>query len=187
VSAPDGSIVPITSVDELLTVLAAGRDLFDGDPVDLLDHALQCAHELAMRRPDDDEMQVAGLVHDLGHHLVPGDDPGHGANARAAIGGLLGDRVATLVEHHVAAKRYLVATDPQYAALLSPASVRTLGNQGGTMTPDELHTYASLPHWEDGLEVRRADDAAKVPGRVVPDLHTWRPLLERVAARAATR
>jgi predicted HD phosphohydrolase len=174
----------LESVDHLMLVLAAGRDLFDGDPVDLLDHALQCAAELRARRPGDEEMQVAGLVHDLGHHMVPGDDAGHGVNARIAIGALLGDRVAALVEHHVPAKRYLVATDPTYAAVLSPTSVRTLGNQGGSMTDDELATYEALPHWTEALEVRRADDAAKVPGRAVPDLESWRPVVERVAASA---
>lgn len=174
----------LESIDHLMLVLAAGHDLFDGDPVDLLDHALQCAAELHARRPDDEEMQVAGLVHDLGHHLVPGDDAGHGVNARVAIGALLGDRVGALVEQHVPAKRYLVATDPGYAALLSPASVHTLGNQGGTMTEEELAAHEALPHWTDSLEVRRADDAAKVPGLVVPDLESWRPVLERVAASA---
>ncbi len=39
---------------------------------------------------------------------------------------------------HVAAKRYLLTTDPAYAALLSARSEETLGFQGGLMTPREV-------------------------------------------------
>jgi predicted HD phosphohydrolase len=179
---PSTGALTIGSVEELLAFAAAGDGLFDGDPVDFLAHGLQCAHQLRLRHPDDVELQVAGLLHDIGHQIVPGDDAGHGMAAATAVRGLLGERVAALIEHHVPAKRYLVATDPRYAALLTPTSVRTLGNQGGTMTPAELAAFEALPWWSDGLTVRRADDAAKIPGRQVPDLASWAPILRRVAA-----
>ncbi|MEU3029772.1 HD domain-containing protein [Streptomyces incarnatus] len=111
---------PITCVDALLGLLAGCAGVWDtpdrsGDPVDLLDHGLQVAALLAVSRPDDEEAQAAGLVHDIGHHLVPGGEAGHGGHAATAVEGLLGPRVARLVALHIPAKRYLAATDPGLA------------------------------------------------------------------------
>lgn len=183
-------IEPITSVDDLIGVLAEGSGSFDtpsagaAERVDLLAHALQCAHEVSCRHPDDVELQAAALVHDLGHQLVPGDDAGHGVAGAAAVRGLLGDRVARLVEYHVPAKRYLVTVDPDYRAILSPVSIRTLENQGGTMTPDEVAEHAQLDDWSAGLDLRRADEAAKVPGREVPGLAHWHRVLTRLVVHS---
>jgi predicted HD phosphohydrolase len=144
-----------------------------------LDHGLQCAFELAEAHPEDRELQVAGLVHDIGHRFGPDDR--HGVLGAEQVQALLGERVAGLVEAHVPAKRYLVTTDASYAALLSAESTRTLGVQGGALTPDELSRFESGPYAADAVELRRADDAAKVPGRVVPPLRHWVPILEAVA------
>lgn len=180
----------IGSVDELVALLAAGagehddvRDDATIEDVDLLDHAVQCAAELATRRPGDVELQVAGLVHDIGHQLRPGDDAAHGRVGADAIRRLLGERVARLVEYHVPAKRYLVTVDAGYASILSPMSVHTLGNQGGAMTLTEVAAFEALPDAMDAVLLRLADDIAKVPGRAVADLETWRPALVHVATR----
>ena len=129
---------PISSVDALMGLLTGCAGVWDtpdrsGDPVNILDHGLQVAALLAASRPDDEETQAAGLVHDIGHHLVPGDEAGHGTHAATAVEGLLGPRVARLVALHIPAKRYLAATEPGLA--LSPESARTLGCQGGPMSP----------------------------------------------------
>lgn len=179
----------LTTIDEVLALLATGDDGdgdrhdADHDRVGQLAHGLQCAHELALAVPDDLELQVAGLVHDIGHDLVPGDDAGHGRAAADAVRALLGPRVAGLVELHVPAKRYLVTVQAGYADILSGASTSTLVNQGGPMTPGEAAAFAALPRASDAVTLRIADDAAKVPRRVVPDLTHWRPALETVAAR----
>jgi predicted HD phosphohydrolase len=144
-----------------------------------LDHGLQCAAELARVRPADRELQVAGLVHDIGHRFGP--DERHGALGAERVRALLGDRVADLVEAHVPAKRYLVTTDPSYRDRLSSESTLTLALQGGALTPEEIRSFASSPHAADAVALRRADDAAKVPGRRVPGLAQWEPLLERGA------
>jgi predicted HD phosphohydrolase len=94
---------------------------------------------------------------------------------------MLGDRVAGLVEGHVPAKRYLVATDAAYGSVLSEVSVWSLGEQGGPMIPEEVAEFASGPYASDAVVLRRADDAAKVPGRVVPPLADWLPLLRELA------
>jgi predicted HD phosphohydrolase len=92
--------------------------------------------------------------------------------------------VAVLVELHVPAKRYLVTVSPEYAEALSAVSVATLAAQGGPLTPGEVATFYPSPHWSDALTLRRADDAAKVPGRRVPGLDHWLPALRRVARGA---
>ncbi len=182
----------IADIDELFAVLERSAQDHDspgveGEAVDQLAHGLQCAYELLLSHPDDDELQVAGLVHDIGHQLVPGDDAGHGIAASDAVRHLLGERVAALIELHVPAKRYLVATDTTYRSLLSPVSVRTLGNQGGTMTVAEAAAFRRRDSWEDGVALRRADDRAKTAGRVVFDLAWWRPVVERVIAAQSAR
>ncbi len=97
---------------------------------------------------------------------------------------LLGDRVAGLVEAHVPAKRYLVATDGSYRSRLSPESTRTLAVQGGALGTDELSSFLSSPYAADAVALRRADDAAKVPGAPVATLDAWVPVLRAVAARS---
>lgn len=170
-----------------MALLADCADVWDmpdrsGDPVDILDHDRQCAELLREWLPDDEELQVAGLVHDIGHHLVPGDDAGHGRTGADAVRALLGNRVARLVELHVTAKRYLAAKDSTHA--LSASSKRTLLAQGGPMTTDEAAAFESDPEFEAAIILRRADDAGKVVGLTVHSLDWWRPVVERVAATA---
>ncbi|RSS69867.1 inositol oxygenase family protein [Streptomyces sp. WAC06614] len=156
-----------------------------GDPVDLHDHGLQTAALLRRSHPADKELQVAGLVHDLGHLLFPGDDAGHAAHAAAAVRPLLGDRVARLVELHVPAKRYLAAVEPERA--LSPQSALTLRTQGGAMTEEEAAAFAADPEAQAAVILRQADDAGKVVGLDAGEMEDWRPVLELVAAGAYAR
>jgi predicted HD phosphohydrolase len=186
-----GNIPPeLGTVDEVATVLESGRRIPEPtpdatEPLDQLAHGLQCAHQLRMAVPDDLELQVAGLVHDIGHMLIPLDAANHAAEhgrvAGDAVRRLLGDRVARLVELHVPAKRYLVSTDPAYRSTLSTGSTRTLELQGGRMTVDELERFAGLSDRADAVRLRQADEVAKDPGRHVPGLDEWRPVLEAVA------
>ncbi len=180
-------VTPVASVDELVQFLMACDGVFDslgpdGDPIDILAHSLQCAHVLASRAPDDVQLQVAGLVHDVGHAVDPTDPVGHGGVGADYVAELLGARVARLVALHVPAKRYLVATDPRYSGRLSDGSTISLAMQGGTMTPDEVAAFEADPHGGDAAALRRADEAAKVIGRDVPGLDTWVPVLRAVAS-----
>ena len=147
----------------------------------ILHHGLQCAAKLAETDPDDVELQVAGLLHDVGHVLAPGADELHGAVGAAAVGPVFGPRVAALVEGHVAAKRYLVAVDDAYRGTLSEGSLRTLTVQGEAMTPGEVAAFARTAHVEATLRLRRADEAAKDPTAAVPPLERWLPVLARAA------
>lgn len=182
---PAATVEPLRSIAELMTLLHRSATFPDTDRVGVLDHGLQCADELRRRRPDDLELQIAGLVHDLGH--VADDVEAHGRVGRALLEPLLGERVGALVELHVPAKRYLVTVEDTYRAGLSAASVATLVEQGGTMSPEEVAAFEAEPHHRDAVELRRADEAAKVPGRAVPGLEEWKPRLEALAAAVRER
>lgn len=150
-----------------------------------LDHGLQTAAILARAHPDDIQLRVAGLVHDLAH---PWDGPGQPEHHRlgaTAVRDLLGDRVAFLIEAHVDAKRYLVATDADYREELSPGSIVTLAAQGGPLTADEVESVERHSQWAAAVELRRADDRAKIAGAEVPDLGHWIDDIGLVANRAA--
>lgn len=170
--------------DDLLAVLRAADTAPADEAVDLLTHSLQCAAILEHLAPTDLELQAAGLVHDLGTILVPGKPETHAATGATAVEGLLGPRVGALVGLHDAAKRYLVTTEPRYRRRLSDRSRETLRLQGGLLDPVERANLAADPHLGAALMLRRADDAAKVPGIPIPGLAHWVPVLHAVAGRA---
>ncbi len=93
-------------------------------------------------------------------------------------------RIASLVEQHAPAKRYLVAVDPEYAATLSPVSAQTLIAHGGAMSAAEIAAFRSSPDWEFALALRRIDDRAKVEGLAVPPIADYREALLEVARAA---
>jgi predicted HD phosphohydrolase len=172
-------------IEQMVDVLASGasRPLSPGVPVSQLDHALQTAAVLAQRHPGDDELALAGLVHDIGHLLPGGTDEAHAADAADAVRRALGERVAGMVRLHVEAKRYLVATEEGYGGVLTGDSVRSLGRQGGAMTDEEAAEFLRRPWARDAVTLRRADDSGKVDGLVVGDLAGWVDLLGAVSAR----
>jgi predicted HD phosphohydrolase len=170
----------IADVDALFAALESGADQTDDEDVDLLAHGLQCAAILAETAPDDPALQVAGLVHDVGSMLWAGRPRTHARAGASAVADLLGERVAWLVGHHDQAKRYLVTVDPAYQSRLSEVSVVSLEVQGGRLDDHERARLESEPWLEDLLTLRRADDAAKVPGRSVPGLEHWRSAVEAV-------
>ena len=179
------------TVDELIELLASCDGFFDslgddGDPLPILPHSLQCAARLSEVVPDDDELIVAGLVHDIGHRLRPAHPVEHGVVAADAVRDLLGRRVAALVELHVPAKRYLVTVDESYRASLSTGSTASLARQGGALDAAEQAELERRLELADALTLRRADEAAKDPDAVVPGLDHWRPMLDRVAAAHAS-
>ncbi len=148
--------------------------------VPVLAHLLQTAESLAHSDDGDAELVAAGLVHDLASGLDPGC-PDHAQRGAELVGTLLGRRVAELVGGHTDAKRYLVTVEPSYAGGLSEESTMTLVGQGGTMTADEVTAFCRRPEWRSMVALRRADDAAKVPGRPVRRVEAWRGLLDGLA------
>ena len=165
---------------------AAADEPYIGEPVSQLSHALQCA-ELASAAEADPDLIVAALFHDIGH--LCGDDegaepmPGLGVARHEAIGARVlraagfSENAAWLVEHHVAAKRYLVATRPEYAAKLSAASRATLVLQGGPMSEAEVAAFEREPRFRDALRLRAWDERAKDPSWSGPPLAAYRALV----------
>jgi gamma-butyrobetaine dioxygenase len=179
-------------VDEIIAACESMVGLpYDGEPVDQLEHALQCA-ALARAAGGERDLIVASLLHDIARApAVAGiayDGPGenHGETGSRWLEPRVGARIAWLAEQHVPAKRYLVATDPDYAALLSEVSARTLKAQGGPMSEDDVAEFEAQPDWQLAIQLRRFDDAAKVPDAEVPGLDAYRTdLAAAVAARLA--
>ena len=168
----------LTEVRELLESL---RGVWDEDTVDELDHALQSAHQAVLDRSDN-ELVLAAALHDLGHSPLFGAvaPQHHDRLAQQWLTPRFGERVGWLAGAHVAAKRYLVATEPAYAATLSDVSVDSLHYQGGAGVDAE---YTGHPWWPDALRLRRYDDAAKVShaaGASIDDVLT-------VAGRVSSR
>jgi len=172
----------IDAVEGLLALLGSPAALErDGEPITIAQHCLQCAAILRAAHPEDEALQVAGLVHDVGTVLAPGRPASHAATGAHAVGGLLGERVAALVADHDRAKRYLVTVDAAYRSRLSARSIETLDDQGGLLDARTRTDFEASPHFHDCVALRRADDAAKVPDLDVGSVDEWRGVIERVA------
>lgn len=150
---------PVTALEETAALLRSLREVWDEEAVDELDHALQSAAR-ALDDGADDELVLAAALHDLAHSPLfdPPAAARHDVTAREWLTPRLGERVGWLAGAHVAAKRYLVATEPGYS--LSQTSVLSLGAQGG---PGADATLVAHPWWPDALRLRRYDDDAKDP------------------------
>jgi predicted HD phosphohydrolase len=149
----------------------------DSLPLTHLDHALQTAAVLRLQVPEDVELAVAGLVHDIGH-LLPGvGDAEHAGAGADAVRATLGERVAALVGLHVEAKRYLVTRQTTYAGALAADSVASLALQGGPLSAEEQQVFAQSTYAQDALTLRRADESGKVDGLLVAGLGEWMALI----------
>ena len=82
-----------------------------------------------------------------------------------------------IVDGHVAAKRYLVATDESYAAKLSPASQETLRWQGGAMSKEEAEAFSQHPYFKEIIQVRLWDEGAKDYNAVLLPLSTFEDMM----------
>jgi len=150
--------------------------------------ARHAARESAACAVQDDappELVAAALLHDYGHliHDLPENSAEHGVDTRhedvgfAFLERWFPPEVTEPVRLHVAAKRYLVAVDPDYRSTLSSASLLSLELQGGPMSELEAAEFAAGPHAAAACRLRRYDDAGKDPAAVTPPLESYRGLL----------
>jgi gamma-butyrobetaine dioxygenase len=166
----------ITELSEMFDGPGAAEYL--GEQVSIGVHMRQ-AGALAQRSGAPDALVAAALLHDVGHLLDAGDRR-HGVAGAAWLSRWFGPEVTEPVRLHVAAKRYLCATDPGYTSLLSEESVRTLAVQGGPMTEAEAAEFAASPYAGDAVAVRRWDDLAKDPAGQPPPFGYFVTLLDRL-------
>ena len=144
--------------------------------VSQLQHALQAAHQ-AERDGCTPATVLACLLHDVGHMIHDlGEDPAarglddrHEELGASWLARRFGPDVCEPVRLHVAAKRYLCATEADYFGKLSPDSVRSLELQGGKMSKDEVASFELLPFAGEAVRLRRYDEAAKDPRASTPD------------------
>ncbi len=175
--------------DEIFEIFARrGDEAYFGEPVSQTEHALQAAYQ-AEQEGAAQTLIVAALLHDIGHliHGMGEDIADRGVDARHEAAGEawlarhFPPAVTEPVKLHVAAKRYLCHTDPEYFSQLSPASVQSLALQGGPFSEREARAFESHRHYREALRLRRWDDAAKIPGLEVPKLEHYRSALNAVA------
>ena len=160
------------------------------EDVTQLEHGLQCAH-LARENNASSTLVVAALLHDIGHLLLDEnqaiegfltEDLCHETMAADYLVDFFQEAVLQPIRLHVPAKRYLCSMDPTYHDGLSRASKMSFQLQGGTMSDQELELFQQHVYLEDALTLRRWDDLAKVTGKDVAPLESYRDVLTEVLA-----
>lgn len=172
----------MTGFDTIAGLFAGpGARDYLGEAVTIGEHMRQ-AGTLAEAAGAPAPLVAAALLHDVGH-LRGETDARHGSGGARWLSQWFGPAVTEPVRLHVAAKRYLCATEPGYSGLLSPESARTLVLQGGPMTPEQAAEFEALPGARDAVAVRRWDDQAKDPAITPPAFAHFAPLLAGLVSR----
>lgn len=176
------------TTQEIMNLFAQfGNNDYDGEPVTQTSHMVQCAM-LAMQANADQELVLGAFLHDIGHLIghkqKAVDMQGFGAVNHEAIGAeylrkhQFGERICAVVEGHVAAKRYLVATNKSYAEKLSSASRETLRWQGGAMNEEEVNRFEQHRYYKEIIQVRLWDEEAKDSSAVLLPMSLFKNFIE---------
>ena len=177
------------------TIVAFLADIFErrggeeylGEPVTMAEHMLQAA-TLAEENGQDEAIIVAALLHDIGHFtsefgtfsMDDTEDRFHEAAGATVLERFFPSVVTDCVRHHVAAKRYLCATRPEYLKRLSEASVHSLKLQGGPMSAEEVAAFEANPNLGSIVQVRYLDDAGKRADMPTPSFSHFAPMVQRL-------
>ena len=164
-----------------------GDEEYLGEPVTMGQHMLQGA-TMAEQRREPDEIIIGTLLHDIGHFtsefgtfsMEDTEDRYHEDAGAAVLEEFFPKVITDCCRHHVAAKRYLCATDPEYFQKLSTASIHSLNLQGGPMSEAELKDFEKNPNLKKILKVRLYDDAGKIPDMVTPSFWHFAPLVQKM-------
>ena len=173
-----------TVFEEVAALFAALGGETYGEGVTIAEHSLQTA-ALARAEGAHEALCVAALLHDIGHFLGERDDRfGYHRHDRSG-GDWLARRfpveVSEPVRLHVAAKRYLCASEAEYFAVLSEASRHSLSKQGGAMSAEEAAAFKARPFAAAAVRLRRWDDRGKVAGTDAAPLESYRAAIARLA------
>ncbi|MEK6216158.1 MAG: HD domain-containing protein [Boseongicola sp.] len=177
-----------TIVDILADIFdRRGGEEYLGEPVTMAEHMLQGA-TLAEQADLSEEVIVATLLHDIGHFtsefgsftMDDTEDRFHEEAGARVLARVFPAIVIDCVRYHVAAKRYLCATKPDYFSRLSEASVHSLNLQGGPMSEDEVKAFEIIPNLAQIVQVRYLDDAGKRDDMTTPGFAHFAPMVQRV-------
>ena len=179
---PDNIVAFIGSIFE-----RRGDEEYLGEPVTMGEHMLQGA-TIAEQDGQPEEIIVAALLHDIGHFtsefgtftMNDTEDRHHEDAGAEVLERFFPSVVTDCVRYHVAAKRYLCATRPEYFQRLSDASVHSLNLQAGPMTPAEVAEFEKNPNLDHIIAVRYLDDAGKRPNMETPDYWHFAPMVQRM-------
>jgi len=165
-----------------------GDELYFGEGVTQLQHALQAAN-LAKTSGYDDETILAAFLHDIGHLCIDESEEHQvmdsygvvdhetlGANFLRKMG--FSNKVCRLIASHVNAKRYLTYKYPEYYDQLSEASKHTLEFQGGKMSHEEASHFQEDQHFDSYIQLRKWDEMAKSDIPVDENLDYIRQLIK---------
>ena len=190
-SAPDMTTLNASTIVDFIGDIFTrrGAESYLGEHVTMSQHMLQAA-QLAEQSGATETVIAAALLHDIGHYtnefpddaLANGTDNLHEEAGARVLAPFFPAAVTDCILHHVAAKRYLCATDPTYFGQLSAASVHTLNLQGGPMDVDEVAAFAREPNLKAIVQVRIWDDQGKDPAITTPGFDHYAPMVSRVAA-----
>lgn len=164
-----------------------GDEEYLGEPVTMGQHMLQGA-TMAEKSREPDEIIIGTLLHDIGHFtsefgtfsMEDTEDRYHEDAGAAVLEEFFPNVITDCCRHHVAAKRYLCATDPEYFQKLSTASIHSLNLQGGPMSEAELKDFEKNPNLKKILKVRLYDDAGKIPDMITPSFWHFAPLVQKM-------
>jgi len=165
-----------------------GDEDYIGEPVSQVEHMCQAA-QLAEEEGYPEEIILAAFFHDIGHfceHLMPVkhmdgfgvvDHEKLGADFLRSKG--FSEDIASLVQNHVQAKRYLTYHYPEYYQQLSEASKKTLEFQGGVMSLEEAIRFESDKLFDLHIKLRRWDEKAKLEKQPIPPLQQYKDMAIR--------
>lgn len=174
----------LQTVDEVFSLYEQyGGSDYIGEPVSQLEHMCQAA-QLAEAEGYDEEVILAAFFHDIGHlceHIVETTSmDGFGVTDHEVLAGKylrekgFSEKLASLVECHVQAKRYLTFKFPDYYNKLSEASKITLSKQGGVMNDEEAKEFERDSLHMLYIKLREWDDKAKTEHLPLPSLEVYK-------------
>jgi phosphonate degradation associated HDIG domain protein len=167
-----------------------GAEEYMGEAVSMSEHMEQSA-ACAVADGAPDSLVIAALLHDIGHFvgnhpieaLENGIDNNHEEVGARYLETHFPDSIVEPVRLHVAAKKYLCATDKGYLGRLSAASINSLQVQGGPMTPLQVKAFESRPYYQEAVQLRLYDDDGKIAGLRIRPVTEYRDLLESLVLR----
>lgn len=167
-----------------------GDEEYLGEPVTMTEHMLQGA-TIAEQNGQPEEIIVGALLHDIGHFtsefgtfsMDDTEDRHHEDAGAEVLEQFFPSVITDCVRYHVAAKRYLCATKPEYFNRLSEASVHSLNLQGGPMSAEEAAAFETNPNLPQIIAVRYLDEAGKRADMQTPDFWHFAPMVQRMVDR----